>query len=154
MQDGWGLATDGKVLFGSDGTSTLYQIDPQTLKGFCDTKVDLIRISSLFFCVPFHSKWVALPLSRRIGCFPFTCGPIPPLSWCLYFHDAVVRKHTVKYKDHEVPNLNELEYINGEIWANVWEVWPAFFALFCIMFLDFWLACEHVTYFILVNIYQ
>ncbi|KAG5533802.1 hypothetical protein RHGRI_027857 [Rhododendron griersonianum] len=65
MQDGWGLATDGKVLFGSDGTSTLYQIDPQTLK--------------------------------------------------------VVRKHTVKYKDHEVPNLNELEYINGEIWANVWE---------------------------------
>ncbi|XP_058181970.1 glutaminyl-peptide cyclotransferase [Rhododendron vialii] len=65
MQDGWGLATDGKVLFGSDGTSTLYQIDPHTLK--------------------------------------------------------VVRKHTVKYKDHEVPKLNELEYINGEIWANVWE---------------------------------
>lgn len=34
MEDGWGLATDGKVLFGSDGTSTLYKIDPQTLKGF------------------------------------------------------------------------------------------------------------------------
>lgn len=33
MQDGWGLATDGKVLFGSDGTSTMYQIDPQTMKG-------------------------------------------------------------------------------------------------------------------------
>ncbi|XP_022863575.1 glutaminyl-peptide cyclotransferase-like isoform X2 [Olea europaea var. sylvestris] len=31
MQDGWGLATDGKVIFG-DGTSTLYQINPQTLK--------------------------------------------------------------------------------------------------------------------------
>ncbi|TKY45252.1 Glutaminyl-peptide cyclotransferase [Spatholobus suberectus] len=32
MKDGWGLATDGKVLFGSDGSSTLYQIDPQTFK--------------------------------------------------------------------------------------------------------------------------
>lgn len=34
MEDGWGLATDGKVLFGSDGTSTLYKIDPQTFEGF------------------------------------------------------------------------------------------------------------------------
>ncbi|AES86665.2 glutamine cyclotransferase [Medicago truncatula] len=32
MKDGWGLATDGKVLFGSDGSSTLYKIDPQTFK--------------------------------------------------------------------------------------------------------------------------
>ncbi|KAK2983572.1 hypothetical protein RJ640_023106 [Escallonia rubra] len=65
MQDGWGLATDGNVLFGSDGTSTLYQLDPQTLK--------------------------------------------------------VVRKQVVKYKGHEVHNLNELEYINNEVWANVWQ---------------------------------
>lgn len=34
MKDGWGLATDGKVLFGSDGTSTLYRMDPRTMKGF------------------------------------------------------------------------------------------------------------------------
>lgn len=33
MKDGWGLATDGKVLFGSDGTSTMYKLDPQTIKG-------------------------------------------------------------------------------------------------------------------------
>ncbi|XP_027923213.1 glutaminyl-peptide cyclotransferase isoform X2 [Vigna unguiculata] len=63
MKDGWGLATDGKVLFGSDGSSTLYQIDPQTFKA----------------------------LSKQV----------------------------VHYKSHEVHNLNELEYINGEIWANV-----------------------------------
>ncbi|BAU02248.1 hypothetical protein LR48_Vigan10g106700 [Vigna angularis] len=63
MKDGWGLATDGKVLFGSDGSSTLYQIDPQTFKA----------------------------LSKQV----------------------------VHYKSHEVYNLNELEYINGEIWANV-----------------------------------
>ena len=33
MRDGWGLATDGKVVFGSDGTSTLYQIDPESQQG-------------------------------------------------------------------------------------------------------------------------
>ncbi|XP_047969178.1 glutaminyl-peptide cyclotransferase-like isoform X2 [Salvia hispanica] len=65
MKDGWGLATDGQVLFGSDGTSTLYQIDPQTMK--------------------------------------------------------VVRNHTVKFKGDEVYNLNELEFVAGEVWANVWE---------------------------------
>ncbi|XP_059629206.1 glutaminyl-peptide cyclotransferase-like isoform X1 [Cornus florida] len=65
MQDGWGLATDGKVLFGTDGTSMLYQIDPQTFK--------------------------------------------------------VIGKRTIRYKGHEVHNLNELEYVNGEVWANVWQ---------------------------------
>ncbi|CAH9123512.1 unnamed protein product [Cuscuta epithymum] len=64
MQDGWGLATDGEVLYGSDGTSTLYQIDPHTMK--------------------------------------------------------VIRKHTVEYQGHKVPYINELEYVNGEVWANVW----------------------------------
>ncbi|KAK7380369.1 hypothetical protein VNO78_32879 [Psophocarpus tetragonolobus] len=63
MKDGWGLATDGKVLFGSDGSSTLYQIDPQTFKA--------------------------------------------------------VSKQVVYYRSREVHNLNELEYINGEVWANV-----------------------------------
>ncbi|ONI25405.1 hypothetical protein PRUPE_2G301200 [Prunus persica] len=65
MHDGWGLATDGKVLFGSDGSSVLYKIDPQTLK--------------------------------------------------------VTDKHIVKYKDHEVYNLNELEFVKGEVWANVYQ---------------------------------
>lgn len=39
MKDGWGLATDGKVLFGTDGTSTLYHIDPQSLKGLVKRKL-------------------------------------------------------------------------------------------------------------------
>ncbi|KAE9592567.1 putative glutaminyl-peptide cyclotransferase [Lupinus albus] len=64
MKEGWGLATDGKVLFGSDGSSTLYQMDPQTFKA--------------------------------------------------------VSKQVVCYKGHQVQLLNELEYVNGEIWANVY----------------------------------
>ncbi|XP_019451411.1 PREDICTED: glutaminyl-peptide cyclotransferase-like [Lupinus angustifolius] len=65
MNDGWGLATDGRVLFGSDGSSTLYQLDPQTFKA--------------------------------------------------------VSKQVVYYKGQQVYNLNELEYINGEIWANIYQ---------------------------------
>ncbi|GJN29960.1 hypothetical protein PR202_gb18230 [Eleusine coracana subsp. coracana] len=64
MKDGWGLATDGEVLFGSDGTSTLYQLDPKSLE--------------------------------------------------------VMKMVTVRYHGNEVPNLNELEYVNGEVWANVY----------------------------------
>ncbi|KAL2920763.1 Glutaminyl-peptide cyclotransferase [Bienertia sinuspersici] len=65
MNDGWGLTTDGKILFGSDGSSTLFHIDPQTLK--------------------------------------------------------VIQKQTIKYEGFEVHNLNELEFLNGEVWANVWQ---------------------------------
>eukprot|EP00850_Spirogloea_muscicola_P004220 SM000018S03585 [mRNA] locus=s18:107973:110952:- [translate_table: standard] len=64
MTDGWGLTTDNTQLIGSDGTSTLYFMDP-----------------------------VKVTEKRRV----------------------IVRDST-----QEVRNLNELEYINGEIWANVW----------------------------------
>jgi hypothetical protein len=37
------------------------------------------------------------------------------------FH-AVTKTVTVKYQDNEVPFINELEYIDGEVWANVWEI--------------------------------
>ncbi|KAF2315568.1 hypothetical protein GH714_040077 [Hevea brasiliensis] len=33
----------------------------------------------------------------------------------------VITKHTVKYENHEVRYLNELEFVNGEVWANVWQ---------------------------------
>lgn len=65
MKDGWGLATDGKIFFGSDGSSTLYKLDPQSMK--------------------------------------------------------VIQRHTVRYEGLEVHNLNELEFVNGEVWANVWQ---------------------------------
>ncbi|KAI7751241.1 hypothetical protein M8C21_021310, partial [Ambrosia artemisiifolia] len=32
MKDGWGLATDGKILFGTDGSSSLYHLHPRTMK--------------------------------------------------------------------------------------------------------------------------
>lgn len=62
--EGWGLATDGKQLILSDGTSTLYFLNPDTM----------------------------LP----------------------------VRQVKVTMDGKPVDYLNELEYIEGEIWANVY----------------------------------
>lgn len=62
--EGWGLATDGKVLYMSDGTPTLRVLDPRTLQ--------------------------------------------------------VARTIAVTEAGRPVPYLNELEWVKGELWANVW----------------------------------
>lgn len=63
--EGWGLTYDGKNLILSDGSSTLFYIDPQTFK---------------------------------------------PL-----------RKLAVTMNGKPLAELNELEFIDGEIWSNVWQ---------------------------------
>lgn len=63
--EGWGITHDEKNLIMSDGTSTLYFLNPENFKE--------------------------------------------------------VKKIKVHYNDIEVNNLNELEYINGEILANIWK---------------------------------
>ena len=62
--EGWGITYDGTRLIMSDGTSTLYFLDPVTF-----AKVGQVEV-----------------------------------------HD-----------DEPVTSLNELEYINGEVYANIWE---------------------------------
>jgi glutamine cyclotransferase len=63
--EGWGLTTDGQWLIMSDGTDTLYFLDPATLE-----------------------------VQRTVPVF-----------------------------DHQGPvlRLNELEWVEGEVWANVWQ---------------------------------
>jgi glutamine cyclotransferase len=61
---GWGIAWDGRYLIMSDGSSTLYFLDPETYRE--------------------------------------------------------VRRIDVKAMGEPVGNLNELEYVNGEVYANVW----------------------------------
>lgn len=63
--EGWGITHDGKSLIMSDGTSTLYFLDPQTFQ-----QVNRLEV------------------------------------------------HT---RDGPVSRLNELEYVQGEIYANVWK---------------------------------
>jgi glutamine cyclotransferase len=63
--EGWGITHDGRSLIMSDGTSTLYFLDPQTFQ-----EVDRLEV------------------------------------------------HT---RDGPVSRLNELEYVQGELYANVWK---------------------------------
>jgi glutaminyl-peptide cyclotransferase len=63
--EGWGLTTDGKNLILSDGTNTIYYLEPSTFK--------------------------------------------------------VLRTIRITNSGSEVRNLNELEWINNEIWANIWQ---------------------------------
>ena len=63
--EGWGLTHDGKHLIMSDGSDTLFFLDPETF--------------------------------------------------------AEVRRVPVRYGDKPVININELEYINGEVFANIWQ---------------------------------
>ncbi|KAL3679957.1 hypothetical protein R1sor_022913 [Riccia sorocarpa] len=65
MKDGWGLTTSDEHIIGSDGTSRLYFMKPES---FEDVKV-----------------------------------------------------LTVKDGDKQVGWLNELEFIDGEVWANIWQ---------------------------------
>lgn len=62
--EGWGLTSDGERLYMTDGSSTLYTVDPETF--------------------------------RRTG------------------------RRTVTCEGRPVPMLNELEWIEGRIWANVY----------------------------------
>src|SRR5262249_4272486 len=64
-REGWGITQDGKRLIMSDGSSTLFFWDPETLQEIGHLDVD--------------------------------------------------------DKGRSVPNLNELEYIRGEIYANIWQ---------------------------------
>jgi len=63
--EGWGITHDGTSLIMSDGTATLYYLDPETF--------------------------------------------------------AEISRITVRDKGVLVSNLNELEYVQGEIYANVWQ---------------------------------
>lgn len=64
-REGWGITHDGRRLIVSDGTSSLYFLDPATL--------------------------------------------------------AEQRRLTVRDRGREIVRLNELEYVNGSIYANVWQ---------------------------------
>ena len=64
-KEGWGLTHDNKSLILSDGSSTLYFLDPATFQ--------------------------------------------------------VLRQITVRDRGREISNLNELEYVHGQIFANIWH---------------------------------
>ena len=63
--EGWGLTSDGKYLYLSDGTASIRVIDPDKFK--------------------------------------------------------VIRRFRVHVGGRDIDQLNELEFVNGELWANIWH---------------------------------
>ncbi len=88
--EGWGLTHDGEKLIMSDGTATLYFLDPVTLAGIGQLKVT-VNTDPL------------TRLSPPDRCFPWG------------------RRTSVSVYGEPAIGLNELEYIQGEIYANVWQ---------------------------------
>ncbi len=64
-KEGWGLCNDGKVLYKSDGTEKIWQLDPETLE-----EKDFINVYT---------------------------------------------------NRHKITRINELEWVNGKIYTNVWQ---------------------------------
>lgn len=94
LSDGWGATTDGRHLIVSDGSATLTFLDPDTL-----SKVKSIVVSDNGSTVPMLNE----------VCTP---GPESPTS------------SDVQLVHGDIPtavcSILQLEYINEEIWANVW----------------------------------
>jgi glutamine cyclotransferase len=88
--EGWGLTHDGGRLIMSDGTATLYYLNPETLAGIGQLEVKVGTDSLTRFSPPDR-------------CFPFG------------------RRNVVSVYGEPAIGLNELEYIQGEIYGNIWQ---------------------------------
>ena len=88
--EGWGLTHDGERLIMSDGTATLYLLDPVTLAGIGQLEVKVNTDPLTRFSPPDR-------------CFPWG------------------RRTEVSVYGEPAIGLNELEYIQGEIYANIWQ---------------------------------
>ncbi|XP_059304735.1 glutaminyl-peptide cyclotransferase-like [Lycium ferocissimum] len=108
MPDGWGLATDGKVLFGSDGSSTLYHIDPQTMKVVKKQIVnyqgdEVHRLNELEYV--YDEVWANVWMTDCIARISHTDGSV--LGWIL-LHNL---------REGLLPNLKkQIDVLNGIAW--------------------------------------
>lgn len=127
MQDGWGLTSGKDHIVGSDGTANIYFMDPSTFKG-----------KSIWnWC----SHWTFEPWDE------FLIGVIDEMHCAKYscVGCSEIRKVVVKDNGQLVPNLNELEYIKDEIWANVYQVLSLFVkdVISCWFFIFYFFCWEH-----------
>jgi len=104
------------ALFGEGATlynGRIYQITWRDKVGFVYDKATFRQINKIFYST---EGWGLTTVGDKIVLSDGTN--------ILYFHDpetfAVVSKLEVYDNVKKVENLNELEYIEGEIWANIW----------------------------------
>lgn len=92
----------------------IYQVTWTSKVGFVYNKSDFRVINKIFIQT---EGWGLATISDRIV--------MSDGSNILYFHDPdmfnAVSRIEVYDNEKKVDQLNELEYINGEIWANIWQ---------------------------------
>ncbi|MCD7469425.1 hypothetical protein HAX54_008472 [Datura stramonium] len=128
MPDGWGLATDGKVLFGSDGSSTLYQIDPQTMKVVKKQIVnyqgdEVHRLNELEYV--YDEVWANVWMTDCIARISHRDGSV--LGWILLHNLREGLLHNLK---KQIDVLNGIAwdrdgdrlFVTGKWWPKLYEI--------------------------------
>lgn len=128
MPDGWGLATDGKVLYGSDGSSTLYQIDPQTMKVVKKQIVkyqgdEVHRLNELEYV--YDEVWANVWMTDCIARISHTDGSV--LGWILLQNLREGLLHNLK---KQIDVLNGIAwdrdgdriFVTGKWWPKLYEI--------------------------------
>ncbi|KAJ8536813.1 hypothetical protein K7X08_035214 [Anisodus acutangulus] len=127
MPDGWGLATDGKVLFGSDGSSTLYQIDPQNYERFLVKKQtvnyqgdEVHRLNELEYVYDevWANVWMNITISHKDASV---------LGWILLHNLREGLLHNLK---KQIDVLNGIAwdrdgdrlFVTGKWWLKLYEI--------------------------------
>jgi len=95
--EGWGLCYDGEYLWMSNGSDMLAQRDPETFEVIEQLQVTLDGV----------------PLSQITSEGELIVTPVPATS------DSTPQP--VRYSGQRIDLLNELECVNGSIYANVWQ---------------------------------
>jgi len=105
-----------RSLFGEGITmydGRIFQITWRDKVGFVYDKTTFRQINKIYYST---EGWGLTTVGNKIV--------LSDGSNVLYFHDpetfSVVSKIEVYDNEKKVDNLNELEYIEGEIWANIW----------------------------------
>jgi glutaminyl-peptide cyclotransferase len=104
-------------LFGEGITSyhdRIYQVTWNNKVGFVYEKSSFKLINKIFYST---EGWGLTTIENKIV--------MSDGSNIIYFYDpelfTVISRLEVYDNEKKIDNLNELEYINGEIWANIWQ---------------------------------
>ncbi|KAM3247836.1 Glutaminyl-peptide cyclotransferase [Capsicum annuum] len=128
MPDGWGLATDGKLLFGSDGSSTLYHIDPQTMKVVKKQTVsyqgdEVHRLNELEHV--YDEVWANVWMTDCIARISHRDGSV--LGWILLNNLREGLLHNLKKKIDVLNGIawdrdGDRLFVTGKWWPKLYEI--------------------------------